>query len=96
MASRYFENAIRGYEQVGNNLYKYDGHYFRLFGFGITPNDCWLAGAQMRQLVDIDTATGNDVYSNWIQELELGTVRIYSEYIRLKKSEGHQGTLEVG
>lgn len=78
-------SAIKGFEKVGRNLWKYDGHYFRLFGKGITPNGCWLAGAQMRELVDIDVATGNDIYGNWIQDLELGTVGIYDEHVRLPK-----------
>ena len=77
-----YVNEIKGFEQVGRNLYKFDGHYFRLFGKGITPNGCWLAGAEMRQLLDIDTATGNDIFSQWVQPLELGAVRIYSDHIR--------------
>lgn len=85
MASRYFENTIKGFEQVGRNLWKYDGHYFRLFGKGITPNNAYLAGAHMRELLDIDTATGLDVYGGWVQELELGAVTIYNEYVRLPR-----------
>ena len=76
------------FEQVGRNLWKYDRDgegkvsYFRLFGKGITPNRCWLAGAYMRELVDIDIPTGKDIFSNWIQDLELGTVTIYNEYLK--------------
>ena len=91
MASRYFENTIKGFEQVGRNLWKYDGHYFRLFGKGITPNNAYLAGAHMRELLDIDIATGLDVYGGWVQELELGAATIYNEYVRLPRGGAASG-----
>jgi len=69
------------FEKVGRNLWKYDGHYFRLFGNGMTPNHCWLAAPEMRELVDIDIASGRDIYSNWVQPLDNGTVPIGCEYL---------------
>ena len=85
LANRDFGNLIKGFEQVGRNLWKYDGHYFRLFGKGITPNRCCLAGAHMRELLDIDVATGLDVYGGWVHEFERGEVTIYNEYVRLPR-----------
>lgn len=49
-------------EQVRVNLWKYDGKYFRLFGKGITPNGCWIINPEMREVIDINTATGTDEY----------------------------------
>jgi hypothetical protein len=75
--------SINKFEKVGRNLWKYDGHFFRLFGKGITPNNCWLAAPEMRELVDINIATGEDVYSNWVQPLDSGTVTIHDEHVRI-------------
>ena len=48
---------------------------YRLFAHGITPNGCWLIAPKMVELVDIDIATGNNIYG---QELvfqdAIGTV----------------------
>lgn len=52
----------RKYERVGLNLYKRDGKYYRLFATSVTPNGCWLINPAMRELLDIDTATGRDIY----------------------------------
>ena len=35
---------------------------YRLFAKGVTPNGCWLIAPKMVKLVDIDIATGNNIY----------------------------------
>ena len=52
------------FKKVGDNLYRSGSFYFRLFGTGISPNDCWILNPSMKQLTDIETATGNDVYGD--------------------------------
>lgn len=71
--------TINGCEQVGRNLYKFDGRYFRLVGLGITPNGAYRAHPGMIELADIDTATGRDVYKGSIIDLGTGSVDIYHE-----------------
>lgn len=63
------------------NLYKHNGLYFRLFAKGITPNGCWLIGPYMQQLIDIDTATGEDVYGPNRLEF-VGMVESNREYVK--------------
>ena len=68
---------------ISRNLYKLGRIYFRLFGTGITPNQCWIENAKMVHLVDIDVATGKDVYGK--AEVEFGyagTVQKGPEYIQ--------------
>lgn len=76
--------SINDLEQVGHNLYKYDGKYYRLFGKGITPNNCWVIAPKMVELADIDVATGNDIYGE--NELEFngvtGTVGAPRQHIK--------------
>lgn len=40
-----------------NNIYRHGNRFFRLCAKDITPNNCYLIGAEYRQ-VDIDIATG--------------------------------------
>ena len=63
---------IDAFEQKGTNLYKLENinTYFRLFAHSITPNGCWLAAPIMRELKDINVATGNDVYGDCEVELD--------------------------
>jgi len=78
-------NSMNDFERVNRNLYKKDKKYFRLFGHGITPNNCWIIAPKMIELVDIDIASGNDVYGDTVIEFDcVGTVSAYYEYIRLK------------
>ena len=63
------------FEQVGLNLWKKDVKYYRLFGFDVTPNGCWRIAPGMVGLADIDTATGEDVYTDEVIYLDYcGTV----------------------
>lgn len=48
--------------QNGRNLWKHGSKHYRLFGRGVTPNGCWLISPLLVELVDIDAATGLDVY----------------------------------
>ncbi len=68
MSGRYFGQlkASSGMmDQVGRNLWKReDGKYFRLFATGRTYNMRHLINPEMRELVEIDAATGSDVYGN--------------------------------
>lgn len=63
-------NSMNAVEQVLGtpNLY-------RLFGTGVTPNGCWVVNPEMRELADIDVATGKDVYGSDVLEFDCcGTV----------------------
>lgn len=59
---------------MSSNLWKKDGKYYRLAGYDITPNGCWRIGPQMIGLADIDVATGKDVYTGEVIDLDMGTV----------------------
>lgn len=75
--------SINDIERINRNLYKSEGKYYRLFARGITPNDCWLIAPVMRELIDIDVATGKDVFGMGQIEFDVtGTVSAYSEFIR--------------
>lgn len=71
--------------KIATNLYKDDesGKYFRLFATGCTPNFCWLVCPEYRELVDIDVATGKDIYGDafYIVPDTVGTVSAYNQYI---------------
>lgn len=54
--------SISEFEKVGQNLYKKDKIYFRLFATSVTPNRCWLVNPTMVELIDIDIATSKDIY----------------------------------
>lgn len=75
--------SINDVEIVNKNLYKHDGRYYRLFAKDITPNRCWLIAPVMKELLDIDVATGLDVYSSEILEFNgvTGTVSASHEFI---------------
>ena len=57
-------------EQVNSNLYKENGKYYRLFGYGETPNGCWVISPYYKRLVDIEVWSGKDVYGE--EEIEIG------------------------
>lgn len=65
---------FHGFEQAHDNLWKRDGKYYRLFGDGITPNGCWRINPYLRELSDIDAATGRDIYGEETIYLEYSTV----------------------
>ena len=70
------------YEKVKANLYKHQGKYYRLFGTGITPNGCWIINPVMVELLDIDIATGKDIYGERIPFSDvIGTVSAGNTYI---------------
>lgn len=75
--------SINDMTKIHKNLWKLDNQYFRMFGHGITPNGCWIINPISRELIDIDIATGNDVYG--LAELEfggiVGTVSSSNEFI---------------
>jgi len=62
------------FEKINNNLYRYGCSMYRLFACGITPNECWLINPEMRELLDINAATGDDIYGTDCFFLETGTV----------------------
>ena len=63
------------------NLYMLDGKYYRLFARGVTPNGCWLIAPVLRELENIDIATGKDVYGAGYIEFDVtGTVPAQYEY----------------
>jgi hypothetical protein len=71
------------FEQVGRNLYKKGGKYYRLFGTHITDNKCWIINPKMVELRDINIASGNDFYGDEIVISDvMGTVPRNKEYIR--------------
>lgn len=59
-----------GFAQVGRNLWKKGETYFRLFGHSITPNGCWIAAAEMREVIEFDIATGQTIYGPEIVKLD--------------------------
>jgi len=73
---------INGYERKGNNLYKKNGKYYRLFGKGITPNACWIVSPKMVELTDIEISTGNDVYGKEIVDFLCTTISAPREYVK--------------
>jgi len=66
-------DRFRDYTQERSNFWSKDDRHFRLFAHSVTPNGCWLAAAQMREIQDIDISTGEIIYGEKI-ELENGTV----------------------
>ena len=76
--------SINDLEHRGRNLWTYEGRYYRMYANGITPNNCWLIAPELRELVDIDVATGDDVYGPGRLEFDgvTGTVPSAFEYIR--------------
>lgn len=70
------------FEKVHRNLYKKAGFYYKLFALSITPNGCWLVAPFLLHLVDIDIATGKDVFGEFKIEFEFcGTIPGCNEYI---------------
>ena len=75
-------NSINDFERTNRNFYKANGKSYRLFAQGVTPNGCWLINAKMVELVDIDVATGKDVYGKDVIEFEAtGIVGAPREYV---------------
>lgn len=69
------KNSINDFKQTGRNSYFQDGKLYRLFGRGTTPNGCWVICPVMKQVKDIEIATGEDVYGGEIIGLgSIGTV----------------------
>lgn len=66
------ENSINDFKQTGRNTYVKNNKLYRLFGRGTTPNGCWVIAPTMQHVADINTATGEDIYSG--ETIELGTV----------------------
>ncbi len=62
---------MNNYEMVGRNLYKANGKYYRLFGHGVTPNGCWIIAPELRELVDIDIATGLDIFGSDVVKFDV-------------------------
>jgi hypothetical protein len=76
-------NSINNFERTARNFYRFNGKAYRLFAKGITPNGCWLIAPKMIELVDIDVATGNDVYGKETIEFDVtGTVQAGCEFIK--------------
>ncbi len=47
-------------ERISRNLYKKDGKLFRLFGKSVVNH--WILAPVFKELVDINIATGKDIY----------------------------------
>ena len=71
--------------ETSRNLYHMAGRYYRLYGIDTTPNGCWVLGAKMVLLRDIDIASGQDVIGVTSWSFGEGTVGAYNEYIRYSK-----------
>jgi len=74
---------MKNYTQIDNlNLYKnkIDGRYYQLTSVGVTPNGCWLINPTMREIVDIDIATGVYVYGDKIYYLGTGAIAATVNY----------------
>jgi hypothetical protein len=68
---------MKNFTQVENtSLYKSDatGRYYRLTCAGVTPNMCWLIVPKLLEVLDIDIATGTDIYGNSVYHLGEGCV----------------------
>ena len=77
------EVNIEEFERVNRNLWKRNSKFYRLFGERVTPNHAWIIAPRMVELVNIDTATGDDVYGSDICDLGLaGTVSACNEFLR--------------
>jgi len=77
------EMSFNEFKQKAANLYKLSGRYYRLFGIGITPNGCWVIAPKMVELLDIDIATGKDIYGSEIKIHDIiGTVNASNQYIK--------------
>ena len=75
--------SIANISRLGLNLYRHSGIYYRLFGKGITPNGCWIIAPYLKELKDINVATGNDVYGTAVIEFDvIGTVDSSRSYIK--------------
>lgn len=74
--------SINEFNRVNRNLYKYNNRYFRLFGKSVTPNGCWIVAPVMKELRDIDVATGKDVFGSIEIKFDVvGTVQAGREFI---------------
>jgi hypothetical protein len=62
------QTLLSNFDLIGNTstLYRRGGIYYRLTASGITPNGCWLINPQLIELIDIDIATGTDIYGSEI------------------------------
>ena len=70
------------FKRVGTNLYKAGKKYFRLFGKGITPNGCYIIAPKLKELRDIDVASGNDIWGDLeVNFSVIGSVSSGPEYI---------------
>lgn len=59
---------ISRFEKRGRNLYKLDSTYFKLFGLYVGQANY---SPYMRELSDIDIATGIDIFGIWQQKLDI-------------------------
>jgi len=77
-------NSINDFTQINRNLWKKNSKYYRLTGMGITPNGCWIIAPTMIELIDIDAATGNDIYGAEVIKFDAtGTVMTGNEYVNV-------------
>lgn len=61
--------------------------FFELRASGITPNNCWLIGAHVVEIVDLSIATGKRIYSKIHHDI-IGDVQYSGRYV-------HVGVLSV-
>jgi len=73
------------FEQKGRSLYLslHQVGYYRLFSKGITDNGCWHYGCYLQRVIDIDAATGKDIYAlEPVIMIDNGTVPASFETVR--------------
>ena len=71
------------FNQTNRNLYRLGDKYYRLYGTGITPNGCWVINPVMRELIDINIASGLDIIGTEIKIDDIcGTVPAICEFIK--------------
>ena len=71
------------FNKINRNLYRLGNKYYRLYGTGITDNGCWVINPIMRELIDINIASGLDIIGTEIKIDNIcGTVNAGHEFIK--------------
>jgi len=73
---------MKDFKRTGLTLWRRGDQYYRLHGYGITPNRCWIIHPTMRGLKDIDAATGEDIFTGEIVDLGEGVSPACFEFIK--------------
>lgn len=70
-------------EKINRNLYIYNKHYYKLFASGVTPNGCWVVNALLREIIDIESESGTDVFGSSMILFGEGEVSSSNEFIKV-------------